>query len=68
MLQQVRDRAVLHLTQLQGLAGGPEAVTITLDANLVAMEGQLREYVSSSETAEPFDLVSATQLPADGMW
>jgi coatomer protein complex subunit gamma len=42
---EVRDRAVLHLAQLEGRVGGAEAVYPQLDASLPALEQQLRAYL-----------------------
>lgn len=52
---EVRDRATLYLAQLDGLAGGPEAVEVHMDTNLVALERSLKEYLSGP-TDRPFDL------------
>jgi hypothetical protein len=57
---QVRDRATLHLTQLAGSAGGPDAITPSLELNLAAMEGALNAYLSADDTQQPFDVVSRT--------
>jgi hypothetical protein len=53
---QVRDRATLHLKQLEGKAGGPEAVLPRLDVNLSAMEKALADYLAGS-TDKPFNIV-----------
>jgi coatomer protein complex subunit gamma len=42
---EVRDRAVLHLAQLEGKVGGSEAVYPQLDASLPALEQHLRAYL-----------------------
>jgi hypothetical protein len=55
---QVRDRATLYVRQLSGAVGGLAAVSTSLDANLAAMEAQLRGYLAA-DTSEPFDVVSA---------
>jgi len=55
---QVRDRAMLHLTQLQGGAGGAEAISPDLDINLAAFEASLRNYLDADDTQQPFDVVS----------
>ena len=56
-LLQVRDRAMLHLTQLGGGAGGAAAFSPALDIDLMALEQGLRAYLAAGYTAEPFDLV-----------
>lgn len=56
MLVQVRDRATLHLQQLEGKAGGPEAVQPRVDVNLSALERSLADYLAGP-TDKPFDLV-----------
>lgn len=53
---EVRDRATLHLTQLGGAAGGPEAICPSLQLNLAAMEGALAAYLASDDTQQPFDV------------
>lgn len=55
---QVRDRAMLHLTQLQGGAGGAEAISTDLDINLAAFEASLRNYLDGDDTQQAFDVVS----------
>ena len=42
---EVRDRAVLHLAQLEGRVGGPGAVCPPVEASLPALEGALRAYL-----------------------
>jgi len=42
---EVRDRAVLHLAQLEGRVGGPAAVYPRVDASLPALEQGLRAYL-----------------------
>jgi hypothetical protein len=59
---QVRDRATLYLAQLNGLVGGPEAVEVHMDANLVALERCLKEYITGP-TDRAFDLVRAAAHP-----
>jgi hypothetical protein len=54
---QVRDRAMLHLTQLQGGAGGAAAISPPLDANLAAFEAALKGYLDADDTQQPFDVV-----------
>lgn len=54
---QVRDRAMLHLTQLQGGAGGTGAISTDLDINLSAFESSLRGYLDVDDTQQPFDVV-----------
>ena len=58
---QVRDRAMLYLTQLGGAAGGTEEISPQLDVNLAAMEAALRDYVAADDTPQPFDVVSDFQ-------
>lgn len=53
---EVRDRAMLHLTQLQGGAGGAEAISPDLDINLAAFEASLRNYLDADDTQQPFDV------------
>lgn len=53
----MRDRATLHLEQLEGKAGGPDAVQPRVDVNLVAMEKALADYLAG-HTDKPFDIVS----------
>jgi hypothetical protein len=60
-LVQVRDRAVLALTQLQGAAGGTDAVTPALDVNMTALESQLRSFLSG-DTGLAFDMVSTSAV------
>ncbi|GIL83130.1 hypothetical protein Vretimale_11463 [Volvox reticuliferus] len=52
---EVRDRAMLHLEQLEGKAGGPEAVQPRVDVNLAAMEKALADYLAGP-TDKPFDI------------
>lgn len=59
---QVRDRATLYLKQV-GDADGPATIAPTLDANLAAMEQQLRSYLAAGDTTEAFDVVSEA-----GVW
>jgi hypothetical protein len=54
---QVRDRATLHLTQLAGSAGSPDAICPSLELNLAAMEGALNAYLAADDTQQPFDVV-----------
>jgi hypothetical protein len=54
----VRDRATLHLTQLAGSAGDPDAISPELELNLAAMEGALNAYLAADDTQQPFDVVS----------
>lgn len=61
---QVRDRATLHLEQLEGKAGGPDAVQPRLDVNLVAMEKALADYLAVG-TDKPFDIVSGAAAAED---
>ena len=58
----MRDRATLHLTQLGGAAGGPEAICPSLQLNLAAMEGALAAYLASDDMQQPFDVVRAGWL------
>jgi hypothetical protein len=60
---QVRDRATLYLAELDGLAGGPEAIDVHWTIPAKNLEKSLREYLENGTDA-PFDLVSicAVQL------
>jgi hypothetical protein len=51
---------MLHLTQLQGGAGGSEAISPALDINLAAFESSLRGYLDGDDTQQAFDVVSRT--------
>lgn len=55
---EVRDRATLHVHQLQGMAGGPAAISTPLDISMVSLEQQLKAYLASGETEVPFDLAA----------
>ncbi|KAG2436060.1 hypothetical protein HYH02_011571 [Chlamydomonas schloesseri] len=59
---EVRDRATLHLEQLEGKAGGPEAVQPRLDVNLLAMEKALTDYLAAG-TDKPFDISVVPKAP-----
>jgi hypothetical protein len=59
---QVRDRAMLHLTQLKGADGGVEIIQPKLDVNLAAMEASLQTYLNTDDTQQPFDVVSSSAL------
>eukprot|EP00198_Chlamydomonas_reinhardtii_P001857 XP_001691193.1 gamma-cop [Chlamydomonas reinhardtii] len=59
---EVRDRATLHLEQLEGKAGGPDAVQPRLDVNLVAMEKALADYLAVG-TDKPFDISVVPKAP-----
>lgn len=48
---------MLHLTQLQGGAGGMGAISTDLDINLSAFESSLRGYLDVDDTQQPFDVV-----------
>ena len=58
MLSQVRDRATLYLAELDGLAGGPAAITVQWNIPAKNLEKSLRAYLENGSDA-PFDLVSA---------
>ncbi|KAF8072392.1 Coatomer subunit gamma [Scenedesmus sp. PABB004] len=60
---EVRDRATLHLTQLGGGAGGPDAIRPQLDVNLAAMEAALRTYLAEDDTATAFDVSAVPKAP-----
>ena len=69
---QVRDRATLHLAELNGLAGGPAAINVQWNIPAKNLEKSLRAYLENGTDA-PFDLVTlflshATSLegPCDG--
>lgn len=49
---------MLHLTQLQGGAGGAAAISPQLELNLAAFEASLRSYIDGDDTQQPFDVVS----------
>lgn len=59
---EVRDRAMLHLTQLQGGAGGSEAISPALDINLAAFESSLRGYLDGDDTQQAFDVDSVPKV------
>lgn len=61
---EVRDRATLHIQQLQGHAGGPEAVRPNVDVSIIAMEKQLMEYLATP-TEEEFDISAVPKAPAE---
>ena len=52
---------MLALTQLQGGAGGLDAVAPELDVNLTALEAQLRGFLSG-DTGLAFDMVRFNAL------
>lgn len=54
---QVRDRATLELAQLNGLAGGPAAISVQWNIPAKNLEKALRAYLENG-TDVPFDLVS----------
>jgi hypothetical protein len=49
---------MLHLTQMQGGAGGAGDITPQLDINLAAFESSLRGYIEGDDTQAAFDVVS----------
>jgi hypothetical protein len=53
----VRDRATLYLAELDGLAGGPAAITVQWNIPAKNLERSLRAYLENGSDA-PFDLVS----------
>mmetsp|Transcript_4485 Transcript_4485/g.7532 ORF Transcript_4485/g.7532 Transcript_4485/m.7532 type:complete len:900 (-) Transcript_4485:576-3275(-) len=53
---EVRDRATLYLTQLDGLAGGTQAITAQPDVSLAGLEKGLQEYLAAGATDRPFDV------------
>lgn len=57
---------MLHLTQLQGGAGGAEAISPDLDINLAAFEASLRNYLDADDTQQPFDVVSQASFCVEG--
>ncbi|KXZ54500.1 hypothetical protein GPECTOR_4g565 [Gonium pectorale] len=59
---EVRDRATLHLQQLEGKAGGPEAVQPRVDVNLTALEKALSDYLAGP-TDKPFDISVVPKAP-----
>ncbi|KAG2486424.1 hypothetical protein HYH03_014871 [Edaphochlamys debaryana] len=59
---EVRDRATLHLQQLEGKAGGPDAVQPRLDVNITAMEKALSDYLAGP-TDKPFDISVVPKAP-----
>ena len=54
---QVRDRATLHLAELNGLAGGPAAISVQWNIPAKNLEKSLRAYLANGTDA-PFDLVT----------
>jgi hypothetical protein len=48
---------MLHLTQLQGGAGGADAISTDVDINLAAFESSLRGYLDGDDTQQAFDVV-----------
>lgn len=54
---QVRDRATLYLAELDGHAGGPEAIDVHWSIPPKNLEKSLRAYLENGTDA-PFDLVS----------
>mmetsp|Transcript_25184 Transcript_25184/g.54739 ORF Transcript_25184/g.54739 Transcript_25184/m.54739 type:complete len:900 (-) Transcript_25184:336-3035(-) len=52
---EVRDRATLYLKQLGGYAGGPAAVSPSVDVSMYGLEKQLLEYLAGN-TDRPFDI------------
>jgi coatomer protein complex subunit gamma len=59
---EVRDRAMLYLTQLGGAAGGSEAIIPHLEVNLAAMESALQVYLSLGDTQQVFDVSSVPKV------
>ena len=55
---QVRDRATLHLAELDGKAGGLAAVKVQWNIPAKNLEKSLRAYLENGTDA-PFDMVSA---------
>lgn len=54
---EVRDRATLMLKQLNGAAGGADAVVSRpMDVALVSMEAMLSDYIAGGSTDRPFDV------------
>lgn len=60
---QVRDRATLHLAELNGLAGGPAAISVQWNIPAKNLEKSLRAYLENGTDA-PFDLVTCSSLSA----
>ena len=58
MHMQVRDRATLHLAELDGKAGGLAAVQVQWNIPAKNLEKSLRAYLENGTDA-PFDLVSS---------
>jgi len=54
---EVRDRATLYLTQLEGRAGGPGKVKNLMKLPVKNIEATLKNYMSNP-SSEPFDLAS----------
>ncbi len=52
----MRDRATLYLAELDGLAGGPEAINVQWTIPAKNLEKSLREYLDNGTNA-PFQLV-----------
>jgi hypothetical protein len=57
VLNQVRDRATLYLAELDGHAGGPQAIDVQWNIPPKNLEKSLRAYLENGTDA-PFDLVS----------
>lgn len=57
MFYQVRDRATLYLAELDGHAGGPQAIDVQWNIPPKNLEKSLRAYLENGTDA-PFDLVS----------
>ena len=58
LFSQVRDRATLHLAELNGKAGGLAAVKVQWNIPAKNLEKSLRAYLENGTDA-PFDMVSA---------
>ena len=63
--KQVRDRATLYLAELDGLAGGPQAVAVHWGIPAKNLEKSLRAYLENGTDA-PFDLVPAVASTPHG--
>ena len=64
---QVRDRATLHLAELQGEAGSQD-MQAAWDIPSRNLEQSLQSYLEDSDQATPFTLVSAPTPPGRACW
>ncbi len=57
----MRDRATLYLAELDGRAGGPDAIDVHWAIPAKNLEKSLRAYLDNGTDA-PFDLVRASRF------